>query len=138
MVHLYGGKQNESLATLRHKLLTKKVATSKTFVSPEKLPPTLSASEYHSCRTFYQTMVWIGKAEGLDPINWVWRLDNRCLVPVTMPKEPAPKTFLGMIHCKRQQVVRQHGLPAKDMDPLALQSITLPLRHASSTYSLCY
>lgn len=118
MVHLYGGKPNESLATLRHKLLTKKVATSKTFVSPEKLPPTLSASEYHSRRTFYQTMVWMGKDEGMDPINWGWRLDNRYLVPVTMQKDPAPKTLLVMIHCNcstgcqtARCTCKRYGLP---------------------------
>eukprot|EP00794_Sanderia_malayensis_P002032 gene2032-2311_t len=55
-VDLFGGKPNDTLSSLRHFIFTKKVATAKSFVTPERLPPTSSATEFHSLRVYYQVM----------------------------------------------------------------------------------
>ena len=39
MVSLFNGGKSDSLASLRYSFLAKKVATAKTFVTPERLPP---------------------------------------------------------------------------------------------------
>jgi len=38
MVDLFDGKSNETLSSLCHIIFTKKVATAKAFVTPERLP----------------------------------------------------------------------------------------------------
>jgi len=38
VVDLFGGKPQDTLSSLRHIIFTKKVATAKAFVSPERLP----------------------------------------------------------------------------------------------------
>jgi len=38
MVDLFGGKSNDVLSSLCHIIFTKKVATAKAFVTPERLP----------------------------------------------------------------------------------------------------
>lgn len=70
MVSLFNGTQSENLESLRYSFLCKKVATAKTFVKPERLPPTTSATNLHSRRTYLQVMQWIGKNEGMDPTEW--------------------------------------------------------------------
>jgi hypothetical protein len=60
MVALFNADQNDSLASIRYNMLCKKVARAKTFVTPDRLPPTSSACKLHSLRTYYQVMVWIG------------------------------------------------------------------------------
>jgi len=48
MVNLFGGKSDTTLSSLRHVIFTKKVATAKAFVTPERLPPTSPATSFHS------------------------------------------------------------------------------------------
>ena len=48
MVSLFNGGKSDSLASLRYSFLDKKVATANTFVTPERLPPTTSATHVHS------------------------------------------------------------------------------------------
>ena len=60
MVDLFGGKPKDTLSLLRHINFTKKVASAKAFVIPERLPPTSSATKFHSLRVYYQIMVWMG------------------------------------------------------------------------------
>ena len=62
---LYGRKQVENLEDLRYSLFCKKIAKSKTSVSPENLPPNTDAAKYHSYRVFHQVQAW--KAVNLDP-----------------------------------------------------------------------
>jgi len=39
MISLFGGKPYDTLSSLRHVTFSKKVATAKAFVTPERLPP---------------------------------------------------------------------------------------------------
>jgi len=48
MVNSFGGKSDTTLSSLCHVTFTKKVATAKTFVTPERLPPTSPATSSHS------------------------------------------------------------------------------------------
>jgi len=50
-----------SLDSLRYNLFSKKIVTTKSFVKPERLPPTDSSTKYHYQRFYFQIMVWIGK-----------------------------------------------------------------------------
>ena len=56
MVSLFNVSKSDSLASLRYSFTAKKVATSKTFVTPEKLPRTTSATHLHSRRTYLEVM----------------------------------------------------------------------------------
>ena len=47
MAVLFGGKGTDSLATMRYNIFSKKVVSVSSFVSPERLPPTESATKLH-------------------------------------------------------------------------------------------
>ena len=70
MAVLFGGKGTDSLATMRYNTFSKKVVSASSFVSPERMSPTESATKHHCRRAYYQVMVWAGKDEGMDPRNW--------------------------------------------------------------------
>ena len=55
MIALFNGDQKDSLASIRYNMPCKKVARAKMFVTPERPPPTASASacRFHSLRTYY-------------------------------------------------------------------------------------
>lgn len=99
MVSLFNGKTSDSLASLRYSYLCKKVATAKTFVTPERLPPTTSATKQHSRRTYLQVMVWMGRSDNMDITKWGWDIQGNKLTPVMMDNNPAPDILLKMIHC---------------------------------------
>lgn len=99
MVSLFNGKQSESLESLRYRFLSKKVCTAKSFVKPERLPPTTSAAKFHSRRTYLQLMQWMCKADGLNPADWGWLVQGGKLVPLMMSTSPAPELLLKMIRC---------------------------------------
>ncbi|CAB4041625.1 Hypothetical predicted protein, partial [Paramuricea clavata] len=99
MVSLFNGNQNESLATLRYNSLCKKVSRAKTFVTPERLPPTASATRFHSLRTHYQVMVWMGISEDMVSNDWGFKVQGDKLIPIMMDKDHAPEVLLKMIHC---------------------------------------
>ena len=44
---MFGGKNTDSLASLRYKLLIKKIVSATSFVSPEHLPPAEHSTKYH-------------------------------------------------------------------------------------------
>ena len=69
MVSLFNGQETDSLESLRTRLLSKKMCTAKSFVKPERLPPTTSAAKLHS-RTYLQRMQWVCKADGMKP-TWI-------------------------------------------------------------------
>ena len=48
MVDLSGGKSNDTLSSLHHIILIKKVAIAQAFVTAERLPPTSPATRFHS------------------------------------------------------------------------------------------
>ena len=47
MAVLFGGNGTDSLATMRYNIFSKKVVSASSFVSPERLPPTESATKLH-------------------------------------------------------------------------------------------
>ena len=94
-----GGGQYESLESLRYKFLCKKVATASTFVKPERLPPTTSATKFHARRTYLQVMEWMGMDDGMDPTEWGWDLQGNQLVPLMMENSHAPDPLSKMIRC---------------------------------------
>ena len=117
MVALFNADQKDSLASIRYNMLCKKVARAKTFVTPERLPPTTSACKFHSLRTYYQVMEWMGCSEEMDPSEWGWRVEGDKLVPVMTDKSPAPDVLIQIIHCNcsggcntLRCTCRKHGL----------------------------
>lgn len=116
MVALFNANQNDSLASIRYNILCQKVARAKAFVTPERLPPTSSACKFHSLRTYYQVMDWMGCDE-MEPTEWGWKNEGEKLIPVMTDKSPAPKILLQMIHCScsggcktLRCTCRKHGL----------------------------
>ena len=71
MSFLFGGKHAHSLDTMRYNIFSKKVVSSSSFVTQERLPPTESATKLHCRRVYYQIMVWMGMEEGMDAMNCV-------------------------------------------------------------------
>ena len=66
MAVLFGGKCTDSLATMRYNIFSKKVVSASSTVTPERLPPTESATIFHCRRAYYQSwsrwdqmMVWM-------------------------------------------------------------------------------
>ena len=110
MVSLFNGTQSDNHESLRYSFLCKKLTTAKTFVKPERLPPTTSATNLHSRRTYLQVMQWIGKNEGMDPIEWGWDIQGDKLVPLMMDNSPAPETLLKMIQCSYLHIRKQHTM----------------------------
>ena len=88
-----------TLSSLRYSYLCKKVVAAKTFVTPEKLPPTESATKHHSRRTYLQVLEWMGMSENLDHTKWGWTLQGERHMPIMMDNIPAPPTLLNIIHC---------------------------------------
>ena len=76
MAVLFGGKCTDSLATMRYNIFSKKVVSASTTVTPEPLPPTESASKFHSRRANYQIMTWMGTYDDMEicPTN----VHNEC------------------------------------------------------------
>ena len=99
MVLLFGGKPTDSLATLRCNILKKKVVSATCFVTPERLPPTESATKFHARRCYYQIMTWLGKETDLDAEDWGWKCENNQYHPVMSDKSPAPDSLLKIVHC---------------------------------------
>ena len=99
MLLLFGGKQTDSLRSLRHSVLKKKVVSASSFVTSARLPPTSSATKYHSLRSYYQIMIWLGLESNLDATDWGWKIENDQFMPVMTTKNPAPDTLLKVVHC---------------------------------------
>ena len=99
MISLFNGTESDSLSSLRYTHLCKKVAAAKSFVTPERLPPTASATKYHSLRTYYQVMVWMGFSANMDATKWGWKIQEDMYTPIMMDTNPAPDILLKMVHC---------------------------------------
>jgi hypothetical protein len=118
MAVIFGGNSTISLAALRYQILTKKVTSAKSFVKPERLPPTESSTKYHCMRSYYQIMTWMGMAGEMNPENWGWKLVNDELVPIMCNMNAAPDCLLKIIHCScttgcggKRCSCRRYGLP---------------------------
>ncbi len=118
MVILFGGRSTDSLAITRFNTFSKKVVSASSFVTPERLPPTESATRLHCRRVYYQIMVWMGTDEGMDATNWGWDLKGNRLVPLMSRMNAAPDSLLKVIHCNCSTACktlrcscRRYGLP---------------------------
>lgn len=118
MAIMYGGKYTDSLESLRCNIFSKKVVSAKSFVTPERLPPTASSTKFHCLRVYYQIMVWIQREHDMDPLNWGWKREQNQYVPIMTEMNAAPENLLKMIHCNCSTACstpccscRRHGLP---------------------------
>ena len=118
MVVLFSGKRTDSLASLRHSVLKKKVVSASSLVAPARLPPTASSTKFHSRRVYYQIMVWLGLDNNLDATDWGWKIEDHQFVPVMTAKNAAPDNLLQIVHyncttaCTTQRCTcRRYGLP---------------------------
>ena len=113
MAVLFGGKCTESLASLRYNILVKKVSSAKSFVTPERLPPTASSTKFHCLRAYYQIMVWTEQEGDMDVTNWGWKLEENSLIPIMSEMNAAPDILLKMI-IATAQLLAQHFVVAVD------------------------
>ena len=90
MVDLFGGKYNDTLSSLHHRILIKRVATAQAFVTFERLPPTSPATRFYSQRVYFQIMVWMGMANEIN--DWGWKQENDQLIPIMTQNNVALKT----------------------------------------------
>lgn len=108
MVSLFHGKPGDNLSTVRYNRLCTKVTS-------ERLPPTSSATKYHSLRSYHQVMQWMGKGEDRDVTIWGWGLQTDKLAPVMTHTAPAPQTLLTMIRCRFSGVCNTHHCTCENM-----------------------
>ena len=67
----YGGRQEDSLNTLRYIKFMEMVSSSKASLDPQKLPPTERAAHFHSLRVHLQVIIWKELSNNiLDPKQW--------------------------------------------------------------------
>ena len=119
MVDLFGVKPyKDTLSSLRHINFTKRVASAKAFVTPKRLPPTSSATTFHSLHVYYQIMVWMGMANDTNPTDWGWKEESRQLILVMTEKNVDPEELLKVVHCNclaecksSRCSCRRYGLP---------------------------
>jgi len=74
MAVLFGGNGTDSLATMWYNTFSRKVVTSSSFVTPERLPPTESATKFH-CRR-HTTRSWPGLESKMTLM--LWTEDGAC------------------------------------------------------------
>ena len=101
LIH-FGGKDGDSLNTLRYVKFLEMVSASKV-VDPHKLPPTERAAHFHSLRVHLQVMLWkmlTTEEYRFDPEKWGWRLDGTKLNPIMTDLPAAPETLLKFVRCK--------------------------------------
>ena len=97
---LYSNSTNQSLNSLRQKRLIEKICVAKSFVKPESLPPTESATKYHSYRTYYQIMQWKHGICSLFPTSWCWIEASGEFAPALTEFAAAPLSLLNIIRCQ--------------------------------------
>ena len=101
MLLLYDCQSLESKDKLRHQMLVGKVARAKSFVKPERLPPTDSSTKYNSYRTYLQINVWKATEVRIKPEEWGWYVKNNSYYPILCDLPPAPDYLLNLIgSCK--------------------------------------
>ena len=98
-VVLFGGKQSDSLNSLRYAKYMEMVTSAKT-IDPQKLPPTARAAHFHSLRVHLQVIHWKELNDLLDPLQWGWKLEGFKLQPIMTDMEPAPDNLLKFVRCK--------------------------------------
>ena len=125
MISLFGSKPDDTLSSLHLVAFSKKEATAKVFVTPERLRPTLPATSFHSQQVYFQTTVWMGMANEMNPIEWGWKMESDELIPVMTDKNAAPDKILKVIHCNCSGDANLLNAAADVMDSPALLLVDL-------------
>lgn len=99
MVLLFKGTAGQKLNALRYQTYKEKIVTDTSIVLAKRLPPTESATSYHSLRTFYQIQTWMDRNEKLNPMMYGWQETNNRLTAVMTNLPPAPPQLLSAIRC---------------------------------------
>ena len=118
MAVLFGGTGTDSLATIQYNTFSKKVVSSSSFLTPERLPPTEYVTKFHCRRTYFQIMIWIGQQDGMDAVKWGWNVENDQLILIMSQMTAVPDSLLKVIHCNCSNACktfrcscRKYGLP---------------------------
>ena len=98
MVIVCGGKLKVDLMQLRYNVLVNKILAAKKFLSPEPLPQTESATNYHSMSTYLHTIIWMGTSEDMDPRERGWKEGGK-YIPLLTDNPPTPEFLLNIIRC---------------------------------------
>ena len=80
-------------------IFIKKVATALACVTHERLPSTSPATRFHSQRVYFQSMVWMGMANEMNPTEWGWKQENDLLILFMTQNNAARDELLNIIHC---------------------------------------
>ena len=91
---MFGSDGSSNLERLCYNTFVKKITTAKSFVHPERLPPTTSSTKIHCLRVYNQIMVWMGTDDGMDALDWRWKVDNNQMVPIMTDMKAAPDNLL--------------------------------------------
>ena len=94
---IFGGTRTDSLSSLRYNVLGKKVVSSQSFVTPERLSPTESSYKFHCLRVYYQ--IRLGQESDMDTCEWGWKREGSQFVPTESDMNAAPNSLLKIIHC---------------------------------------
>lgn len=115
-VALFNGKPGDSLPAMKYSTLCKKVSAAKSFVTPDRLPPTSSATKYHALRCYHQVMQWIDRDTIVDPTYWRWNSNNNNLDHVLMDRPPTLEALLKMTTTIAPVAAAHFGIHAENMD----------------------
>ena len=91
MVSLFNGGKSDSLASLRYSFLAEKVATAKTFVTPERLPQQHRQQILILGGPIYRSWNGWARMTACNLLNGAGKL--------MMKYSPAPNSLLKMVHC---------------------------------------
>ena len=59
-----------------------------------------SATNFHFLSFYFQVMLWMGTADGMEVTEWGWNYQYNSLIPVMLDSNPAPEALLKMTHSK--------------------------------------
>ncbi|GBL96754.1 hypothetical protein AVEN_111882-1 [Araneus ventricosus] len=90
LVALYGGKDDNTLNSLKFQLFTKLFV--KANFNLVSLPLTLEAARKHCFRAYLQIQVWLDQV--MNQLKWGWQTTKHGLAPITTIKDPAPQSLL--------------------------------------------
>jgi len=119
MSFLFCGKHADSIETMRYNIFSEKDVSSSSLVTPERLPSTESATKLHCRRVYYQIMVWMRMEEGMDAMNWRWKLLDNRFVPLMSRMNAAPDSLAVTVPLP----ARPSAAHVEDMDCHVLLSV---------------
>lgn len=99
MVQLFKGKPGQKLNALRYQKYKEKIVTETSKVLAKRLPPTESATRYHSLRAYYQIQTWMEQNKKLNPLEYGWQETNNRFAAILTDLPPAPSHLLSAIRC---------------------------------------